>query len=109
MSTPQNPLSPYHQQCEERQRYIARLEALAERLRADEQRVRAEIQRVFADWLAPAPAGNPVCARTLIERHGKLARTLASVEGRISRSSEALAAAARELKKHELAASAVLR
>jgi hypothetical protein len=105
MSNPQNPLSPLRRRYEERQRFAARLEALAERLRADEQRVRAEIQRVFADWLAPEDAaGKPVCARTLIERHGKLARTLASVERRIAAASDALAGAARELKEHERAA-----
>jgi hypothetical protein len=105
MSDPQNSLSLLRRRCEKRQRYIARLEALAERLRADEQRVRAEIQRVFADWLAPEDAaGNPVCARALIERHGKLGRTLASVEGRIVAANDALAGAARELKEQELAA-----
>lgn len=104
MSTPQNPLSLHRQQCEERQRYVARLNAVAERLRTDERRLRAEIQGVFADWLAPEAAnGKPVCARALIERHGKLARTLASVEGRIAAASEALGVAARELKQRELA------
>lgn len=105
MSTLDNPLSLHRQQCEERQRYVARLEAVAERLRADERRLRAEIQRVFADWLAPeAAGGKPVCARPLIERHGKLARTLSAVEGRIAAARKALTAAARELKQHELAA-----
>jgi len=107
MSTlpPQNPLSLQHRQCDERRRYIAGLEALAERLRTDEQRVRAEIHGAFADWLAPEAAdGKPVCAQALIKRHGKLARVLAAVEGRIAAVSKALAAKARELKRHELAA-----
>jgi hypothetical protein len=104
MSTPQSPLSLHRRQCEERQRYVARLKAVAERLRVDERRLRAEIQGVFADWLAPeAAVGKPVCARALIERHGKLARTLASVESRITAASAALVVAARELKQHELA------
>jgi hypothetical protein len=104
MSTPQNPLSLHRRQCEERQRYVARLKAVEERLRAEERRLRAEIQGVFADWLAPeAAVGKPVCARALIERHGKLARTLTSVEGRIAAASDALAAAARELKQSERA------
>jgi len=90
-------------QCEERHRYVTRLKAVAERLRADERRLRAEIQGVFADWLAPEPAdGKPVCARALIERHGKLARLLASVESRIVAAGDAMAAAARELKQDEL-------
>ena len=106
MSTLEDPLSLRRRQCEERQRYVARLEAVAERLRADERRLRAEIQGAFADWLAPeAAGGKPVCARPLIERHGKLARTLGSVEGQIAAARNALTAAARELKQHELASS----
>lgn len=100
MSTLEDPLSLRRRQCDERQRYVARLEAVAERLRADERRLRAEIQGAFADWLAPEAAGKPVCARALIERHGKLARTLGSVEGRIAAARNALTAAARELKQH---------
>ena len=99
MHTPQHSPSPYRQRYEEQQRRLARLEALAERLRVDERRLRTEIQGVFADWLAPQPAtGNPVCARALIERHGKLARTLASIECRIAAASDALAVAVRELR-----------
>jgi hypothetical protein len=45
-----------------------------------------------------------VCARALIERHGKLGRTLASVERRIAAASDALAGAARELKADRRAA-----
>jgi len=99
MSSPQDP-----RQFEQRQRYVARIEAIAERLRADERRLRAEIQGIFADWLAPeAAVGKPVCARPLIARHGKLARTLAAIEGRIAAAGDELAVAARELKQHELA------
>jgi len=105
MSTLQDPLSLHRQQCEERRRQVAELKALAEQLRADEQQLRTEIQGAFADWLAPeAAGGKPVCARALIERHGELARSLTAVEDRIAAASDALAAAARELRRHELAA-----
>jgi hypothetical protein len=104
MSTPQDPLSLHRRQCEERQHYVARLKAVAERLRTDERQLRDAIKEAFADWLAPAAAeGKPVCARALIERHGKLARVLASIEGRIAAANATLAVAARELKQRELA------
>jgi DNA repair exonuclease SbcCD ATPase subunit len=105
MSATQSPLSLHRQQFEEQRRQVAELKALAEQLRADEQQLRTAIQGAFADWLVPeAAGGKPVCARALIERHGELARSLTAVEGRIAAASDVLAAAARELQRHERAA-----
>lgn len=98
---------------DERQRYLAGLESLAERLRADERRLRAEVQLAVADGLSPeagagrAPfSGKPAgeLARGLIERHGRLARSVVAIESQIAEVGAALGAAEQEQKGHELAA-----
>ena len=82
---------------EERQRYLAELELLAQRMRSDGGRLRAEIEQAVK-------LGNPASAQPLLQRHGQLARSLAAVEGQIAAAGDALAVADRELKRHELAA-----
>src|SRR6266487_5238634 len=89
MTVAENRLSLGRRQCEERRRYLAGLELLAQRLRADERRLRAEIQR--AGTAGPAPegsAGQPVVAGnfagSLVERHSKLARSVAAVDAQIA-------------------------
>ena len=77
----------HRRHCEERQRYLAELESLAQRLRTDGSRLRAEIERAVA-------VGNPASAQPVFERQAKLARSLAAIEGQI-------AAAARDLKRLE--------
>jgi phage shock protein A len=87
----------HRRHCEERQRYLAELESLAQRLRADRSRLRAEIERAVA-------VGNPASAQPVLERQAKLARSLAAIEGQIAAAGDALAAAARDLKRLELGA-----
>ena len=95
MTTIETRITLYRRHCEERGRYLAELQSLAQRLRADGGRLRAEIEHAVV-------VGAPASA--LLKRHGKLARTLAAIEGQIAAAGDALAAAARELKRHELAA-----
>ena len=87
----------HRRHCKERRRYLTELESLAQGLRADGSRLRSEIERAIA-------VGNPASAQPLLQRHGKLARSLAAIEGQIAVAGDALAAADRELKRHELAA-----
>jgi hypothetical protein len=96
MNALENRLNLHRRHCEERQRYLAELESLAQRLRADGGRLRSEIE-----WAVTG--GNPASTQPLLERHGKLARSLAAIEGQITAADDALAAAVRELKRHELA------
>ena len=84
-------------QCEERRHHRAELELLAQCLRADAERLRAEIERSVA-------VGNPASAWPLIERHSKLERSVAALDGQIAMASDALSAAEQELRRHELAA-----
>src|SRR5260370_33320098 len=97
MNTRENRITLHRRHCAERQRYLAELEFLAQRLRTDGGLLRGEIERAVA-------VGNPASAHPLLQRHGKLARSLAAIEGQIAAAGDALAAADRELKRHELAA-----
>jgi phage shock protein A len=104
MSILDNRLRLNRHQYEECRRYLAEFESLAQRLRADERRLQDEIERAVA-------AGKPGCARPLLDRHSRLARSIAAIEGQIAAAGDALAAAgdalaaaARELKRHELTA-----
>jgi len=90
-------LTLHRRHCEERRRYLAELQSLAQGLRADGSRLRSEIEQAVA-------VGSPACAQNLLQRHGKLARSLAAIEGQIVAAGDALAAADRELKRRELAA-----
>ncbi len=97
MSLIENLLRLGRRQCEELRRTLAELELLAQRLRADAGRLQAAIERSVA-------AGDPGSARSLNERRGKVERSLAGVASRIAEAGDALAAAERELKRHERAA-----
>jgi hypothetical protein len=97
MSILENRLRLNRHQFEECRRYLAEFESLAQRLRADERRLQDEIERAVA-------VGQPVCTQPLLDRHSRLARSLAAIEGQIAAAGDALAAAARELKRHELTA-----
>jgi hypothetical protein len=96
MSILENRLRVGRRQYEERRRCLVELESLAQRLRADGRRLQADIEEAVA-------VGNPICAAPLLERHSKLARSLAAIEGQIGAAGEALSAAAWELQRHELA------
>jgi flagellar protein FliJ len=97
MNSLENRITLHRRHCEERRRYLAELESLAQRLRTDGGRLRFEIERAVT-------VGNPASAHPLLQRHGQLARSLAAIEGQIAVAGDALAAAARELKRHEFAA-----
>jgi len=97
MNTLENRINLHRRHCEERRRYLAELESLAQRLRADGGRLRSEIERAVT-------IGNPAFAHPLLQRHGQLARSLVAIEGQIAAAGEALATASRELKRHEFAA-----
>jgi len=96
MNSIENRINLHRRHCEERQRYLAELESLAQRLRADGNRLRSEIERAVT-------VGNPASAHPLLQRHGQLARSLAAIEGQIAAAGDALAVAAFELKRHEFA------
>jgi hypothetical protein len=96
MNTRENRITLHRRHCEERRHYLAELEFLAQRLRTDGWLLRGEIERAVA-------IGNPASAHPLLQRHGRLARSLAAIEGQITAAEDALAAATRELKRHELA------
>jgi phage shock protein A len=66
-------------------------------LGADVSRLREEIERAVA-------VGNPASAQPMLERHAKLARSLAAIEGQIAAAGEALTSAERDLKRLELGA-----
>src|SRR6266446_5435137 len=83
MNSLENRINLHRRHCEERRRYLAELESLAGRLRTDGGRLRSEIERAVT-------VGNPAFAHPLLQRHGQLAR--------------ALATASRELQRHEFAA-----
>ena len=80
MSLREHPLQLWRRQCDEGRRFVAELEALADRLRGDEQRLGGEAERAEA-----------------------IARSLAAIDARIVEAVDALAAAERQLKRHELA------
>jgi hypothetical protein len=90
-------LTLHRRHCDERRRYLTELESLARRLRADGGRLRSAIELAVT-------VGDPASTQPLLERHGKLARSLAAIEGQIAAADEALAAACRELRRQELAA-----
>src|SRR5438046_10676994 len=97
MSVAENRLSLGRRQCEERRRYLAGLESLAQRLRADERRLRAEIQRAGIGGPAPeGSVGQPVVAGSLVERHSKLAGSVAEIDAQIAEAGAAPGVAERE-------------
>ena len=96
MNILENRINLRRRHCEERRRLLAELESLAHRLRADGGRLRVEIEKAVA-------VGNPASAQPLLQRHGTLARSLAAIEGQIAAADDALAAAARDLKRDEFA------
>ena len=80
MSLRENPLQLWRRQCAEGRRFVTELEALADRLRGDERRIGGEAARAAT-----------------------IARSLAAIDARIVEAVDALAAAERQLKRHELA------
>lgn len=83
-------------QCEERRQYVAELERLATRLRGDCGRLRAQTEEAVSDSDVSAAAA-------LIERHGKVERSLAAIEEQIVAAGAAAAEAEQELRRREQA------
>jgi hypothetical protein len=96
MSLIDNRVNLRRRRCEELRQYLAELELLAERLRADAGRLRAAIEGAFA-------AGDMAAVAPLRERHSKVERSVAAVEGQIGAAGVALAAAEGELRGYEFA------
>jgi hypothetical protein len=80
MSLREHPLELWRRQRDERRRFVAELEALAQRLRNDQRRLGDEAARA-----------------------GAIARSRAEIDARLSDAGAALAAAERQLQRHELA------
>lgn len=92
-------------QLEERQQYLASLEALALRLRADADRLQQEAEREAQ--LAGFPldrldaAIDPVFLRPLIERRDKLRRSVTEIDSQIAEAQAGVEAAVQELRVYE--------
>src|SRR5436190_12186629 len=84
MSVVVNLLRLHRRECEDRRRYAAELELLAERLRADAGRIRGEMEE--------AGGQGPTGAELLAERHRKLERSVVELDGRVAAARAALAA-----------------
>lgn len=86
-------------QLAERQRYLAELEALAERLRADVEHLRQEIDEAGgAEALPTNRRLDPMFIRPLVERHEKLLRSVAEMESQIGEARAAVASAQQEMR-----------
>ena len=95
MSVLENLLRWHRRDCEDRRRYAAELELLAERLRADAGRVRGEMEAAGGEG-PPGP-------EPLAERCHKLERSVAELDGQVAAARAALAAAEEQLKLYERA------
>ena len=95
MSVLENLLRLHRRECEDRRRYAAELELLAERLRADAGRLRGEMVE-FASNVS-------VKDGPLTERCLKLELSVAELDGRLAAAHAALAAAEQQLKLYERA------
>ena len=107
MTVVENLLRLHRWQLDERRRYVAELESLAERLRTDAGWLTAEIDARAA---TPDPSGQGGLAdhplgRRLIERRRKLENSIAEIEAQIADAHAAVAAAEHEVGIYELAAS----
>ena len=95
MSVVENLLRAHRRDCEDRRRYAAELELLAERLRADAGRVYGEI--------AAAGGRGSAGAEPLAERCRKLERSVAELDGQLAAARDALIAAEQQLQLYERA------
>ncbi len=92
MSLVDNLLRAQRRHCDERRRYLAELEELAERLRTDALRLRAAIDGGADDRLV---------AGRVVLRHAAVERSIAVIETQIGAAAAALAAAEAELSQSE--------
>jgi flagellar FliJ protein len=106
MTVLDNLLRLHRWQLEERQRYLADLELLADRLRADAFRLQQEAEEearaggVSLD--APDGARGFLLIRPLLERRRKLERSAAEIDGQVADARAAVEAAEQEVKMHEI-------
>jgi len=107
MSVIDNMIRLHRWQLEERERYLADLESLAERLRADARRLEREAEEeARAAGIAldtPADAPLSIFLKPLIERRRKLERSVAEIETQIAEARAAAATSRQELKLCEMA------
>jgi hypothetical protein len=106
MTVLDNLLRLHRWQLEERQRYLADLESLAERLRADASRLQqeAEEEARAAGISLDQPDGERgfLLIRPLLERRRKLERSAVEIEGQVAEARAAVEAAEQEVKLHEV-------
>lgn len=100
MSMLETQLRRCRRECTDRRRYLAQLSLLGERLRLDARQLLAEVP----DGEDGGGGGEGAAASPpLIERHRKLAGSVAEIESQIAAAGRALAVAEQELRAHELA------
>lgn len=92
MKVLENRLRWRHRECAERRSYLAELELLGKQLRADQRRLLDEMAQLGG------PDDPPI-----IERHRKLERSLAEIDGQIAAARDALAVAEQEVRQQERA------
>ncbi|MGE5268935.1 MAG: hypothetical protein ACM3JG_04595 [Thiohalocapsa sp.] len=91
----ENLLRARRRQCEEQRRYVGELEQLAQRLAADALRLRVEIGQ--------DSAADPAVRAALLERRTTVERSVIAIEHQLGEARAALAEAAHELQRSELA------
>ncbi len=93
-------------QLDERRRQLAELETLAEKLRGEEARLLAEQanEQKVASASTDAASAYGAYAAHVIEKRGKIAQSLASVEQQVAMARDALSESYREVKRYEVAA-----
>lgn len=100
MSVRENLLRLHRWRLQERQDYLAGLESLIERLRADAARLQQEIGETEASGNADRGDGSAYLA-PLVERRGKIERSMAEVEAQIGEARAMVEAAQQEVKHAE--------
>jgi hypothetical protein len=107
MSVRENLLRLHRWRLQERQDYLAGLESLRERLRADAVRLQEEIgESEAAGGRAVDGGGPPAYLVPLIERRGKIERSMGEIEAQIGEAREMVEAAQQEVKHAENGAAA---
>ncbi len=103
MSVIENLVRVGRRQCDERRRYLAELEHLAERLRADARRLYSAVESAAAAAPPDIRVADAASARPLLARYRKLTRSVAEIDGQIAAARASLAAAEDELRRQEAA------
>ncbi|HLY46687.1 MAG TPA: hypothetical protein VKQ73_13990 [Stellaceae bacterium] len=104
MSMLETQLRRCRRECTDRRRYLAQLSLLGERLRLDARQLLAEVPDGEGGGEGGGAGGEGAATSPpLIERHRKLAGSVAEIESQIAAAGRALAVAEQELRAHELA------